>query len=244
MPKRIVRSLTGDIYHVVNNNSGWIVRAGYWAISKRLPSRVIIPYPQVVIGSRGYINSQGWASRLRNRNNCRGADKEATKRGEGPRTEDPEPVVTSDCSGNISSTTGGECKRSDAGLPPAITRGRVVLLCIPKSAVIGWVDGHHAVIAPAIEGRCLGAGAGNQCRFALWQGPQRVANQTTGVENRRRDRAARHAVADRDVARLVHCNAPHPAAVAARRVGSLLINRGRIRQPPNLVPTNGTLVAT
>src|SRR5260370_455450 len=60
-----------------------------------------------------------------------------------------------------------ELKGADRGLPVSCTGGRVVLLRVPEGTVIGWVDRHHAVVAPAVEARGLRAGAGNERGFAL-----------------------------------------------------------------------------
>src|ERR1043166_7547197 len=133
--------------------------------------------------------------------------------------------------------TGRELERGDARAPVERAAGLQVLGRVPEGAVVYGVNRDGAVIAPAAERRRLRAGAGDDARLR--------AESAGGVARRARREAygrlkarARNAVADRDVAHLVHRNRTHPTAVRVYRVRPLLEDARRTRRDAQLVPTD------
>src|ERR1043166_5614247 len=107
---------------------------------------------------------------------------------------------------------------------------------IPEGAVVAWVDRDRRIIAPAVQRlelrTCTLDDANLTAEFA-----QRVARRAAGVANSGIQIVARYAVADSEVAGLVHGRASHPAVIAVgRRVGALLIQqRSGARKRPAAV---------
>jgi len=87
--------------------------------------------------------------------------------------------------------------------------------------------------------------AGNDCAFALRQLSGRIAHQTSGISNRRKQAGTRNAVSNGDVAAAIHRNASHPAMVRIGGIGSLLEDlRRRTARIPDFVPANSGLVCS
>src|SRR4029078_12503146 len=82
----------------------------------------------------------------------------------------------------------------------------------------------------------LGARAGLEDPLALAHHSERVAYEMAGVAERWPDGAARRAVAEADVAGLVHRNAAHPAVGRVGNVRSLLVDRQGAARIAQLVP--------
>ena len=61
----------------------------------------------------------------------------------------------------------GELEVADARAPVELAVRRVVLVRVPERAVVDRVDGQRAVVAPAVAGTGLAAGAVEEVRFAL-----------------------------------------------------------------------------
>src|SRR5207244_1040022 len=92
------------------------------------------------------------------------------------------------------SPTAWELERSDTRPPAAVAGRRVILRRKPERAVVRWVDGHHAVVAPTVEARGLGTGTRDHRGFTLRHCPQWIAAKPAGVANRGRDGRTRDAV--------------------------------------------------
>src|SRR5690348_4292791 len=100
-----------------------------------------------------------------------------------------------------------------------------VLVDVPEGAVVNRVDRHAAVVAPAAETRQLRTGAFDDAGFSLHLA-QSVARHPASEANRGMQVVARDAVAERDVARLVHGDRAHPAIVPITGRESLLLVHG------------------
>src|SRR5207247_11388274 len=115
----------------------------------------------------------------------------------------------------------------DARVPCALARAGVVLLRVPERAAICRVDGHHTVIAPASGRVGLRAGSGGHTAFALCDRAERIPGKTAGKPDRGRQSNPRYTEAERKIAGGIHGGAAHPAMIAVRCVGSLLIDDRR-----------------
>src|SRR6185312_5304668 len=85
----------------------------------------------------------------------------------------------------------GELEAADARAPVELARRRVVLARVPERAVVDRVDRERAVVAPAVAGAGLAAGAVEEMRLTLRELVQRIARQTARVAQLRIDRRAR-----------------------------------------------------
>src|SRR4051794_27543176 len=115
-----------------------------------------------------------------------------------------------------------EAEVPDARVPRERRRRRVVLLRVPEGALVARVDADVAVVAPAVAGGRLTAGARKKRGLTLRELVRRVAREPSRVADLRIDRRRRGAEADRQVTGSVHRGAPHPAPGAVRLVGALL----------------------
>src|SRR5258708_2477666 len=106
----------------------------------------------------------------------------------------------------------------------------------PESAIVGRVDAHACIVAPAIRIR-LRAGAGHG-RLLGCHLVERVSGTPTRETDRGGGLRGRYAVAHQDVLRLIHGYTGHPAESAVRRVRALLKYRGRSVRVPYLVPAH------
>ena len=139
-----------------------------------------------------------------------------------------------------------ERERRDAGLvvarvgPAAVVRAVIVRVGVPERAVVGGVDAHPAVVAPAMADQWIardvhaavedpGPGAGHDRGLAHPHGAQGIAGQTARVLDARE--VARGdgggAVTQRHVARIVHGQAAHPPPQHRVRRVDLLLDDGR-----------------
>ncbi len=113
-------------------------------------------------------------------------------------------------------------------MPESGAAYRVVFLRVPEGTIIHRVDGHRAVIAPAVDAG-LRAATGDELSLALWHRARWIADQSSCVANRWVEAAARHAEPQPHVADVILRDAGHPAMVAvARRIHPLL---GQIPRP-------------
>src|SRR5258706_7633429 len=103
----------------------------------------------------------------------------------------------------------------------------LVLSRVPERAVVAWIDGERAVIAPSIGSflRALAGRAGDR----LFRGEpiERIARGAPGDPDGWEHRASGCGVADADIALLVHSDASHPARGSSRRIGTLLVDLRR-----------------
>src|SRR5439155_21091730 len=132
----------------------------------------------------------------------------------------------------------GELEGCDACPPVEGTVRRDVFVGVPEGAVVGWIDRHRAVVAPAAQAAVLRSGSGDDRSLALRHGPRRVAGQATRVANLRVQRAAADAVSKPDVARCVLGDAAHPPVVGVRCVSPLLEDAEAGAARPELIPTD------
>src|SRR6266508_176091 len=132
----------------------------------------------------------------------------------------------------------GHAEGRDPGLPAPGRGHRVVLVDIPEGAVVGGVDVHRGVVAPAGEPVGLGAAAVDDDALALRECVGGVAREPAGVADPREDvDPVGHAVAEGHVALLVLGDAAHPAVDAVvGRVGGLLPDHRLVARTPDLVP--------
>src|SRR2546428_7914324 len=98
--------------------------------------------------------------------------------------------------------TGVELERSDARAPIKAAAGLVVLLRVPKGAVVFRVNRHTAVIAPALERILLDPASAHEDGGACHRS-QRVARRASHREDARIQIMAGGAEAERDIAHLV-----------------------------------------
>src|SRR5258707_3888925 len=130
------------------------------------------------------------------------------------------------CLHSLRALAAGETKASDPGAPVETARGLQVLVRIIKGSIIAGVDRYSTVVAPSMQAARLRPAAGLEQSLGL-ESSERIARQPPGVVHTRILGAARGAVAQSNVAGLVHGNTTHPARRAVRRVGCLLHHRGR-----------------
>src|SRR5262249_7110800 len=118
------------------------------------------------------------------------------------------------------------------------SRHGVVLVHVPERTVVEGVDGHVRVVAPARVGRRLDTGAVDDRAFAQGHLPEWVAGEPARVaDGREHSGPGDDAVAEADVALLVHGDAAHPAMDAvAGRVRPLLVEGVDAVCAPDLVP--------
>ena len=88
----------------------------------------------------------------------------------------------------------GELKVTDTGPPVKLARGRVILVRVPKSAVILRIYAQRAIVAPTIASTALAAGARKESSFTLSQGIDRIRREPAGVAQSRKSRRSRCAV--------------------------------------------------
>ncbi len=91
---------------------------------------------------------------------------------------------------------------ADAGAPIEAGRGLVVLVRVVERAVVYWINGEIAVIAPAIGSACLAARAVKKMLFTR-QRIQWIRRQSAGVTDLRAYRTAGCAEAECDIALIV-----------------------------------------
>jgi hypothetical protein len=112
-----------------------------------------------------------------------------------------------------------------------IRLGIVVLVGVPESAIVSWINAHRGVIAPAMT-RCaaahmvLRAAARLHLHFSLRQRIRGITCQPPGVSNtwKIRARSVRSGVAQGHVAVMVGGDAAHPAIDRHIRCVDLLLN--------------------
>jgi hypothetical protein len=91
---------------------------------------------------------------------------------------------------------------ADAGAPIEAGRGLVVLVRVVERAVVYWINGEIAVIAPAIGSACLAARAVKKMLFTR-QRIQWIRRQSAGVTDLWAYRTAGCAEAECDIALIV-----------------------------------------
>src|SRR4029077_826188 len=134
-----------------------------------------------------------------------------------------------------------ELEVPDPGPPVERAVRRVVLVRVPEGAVVGGVDGHIRVVAPAAVRVRLAAGTREQGRLALGERVRRIAGQPPRIADLRVDAGRRSTEADGDVAERVHRGAAHPAPGGVGLVGALLDEAGRAGGGVvDLVPANAS----
>ena len=81
----------------------------------------------------------------------------------------------------------GKLEVADACTPVKAGRGRVVLVRVIEGAVVDWINGHIAVIAPAIAGTgSLAARSSHENSFTLAQSIDGIGHQPAGPSERHR----------------------------------------------------------
>src|SRR5207248_10862486 len=112
-------------------------------------------------------------------------------------------------------------ERSDVGAPVERAVHLLVLVRVPERAVVARVHLKRRVVAPPAQiGLRSGAfqNAGFRLQCACW-----ITWHPSGEANRGVDNAARSAVADGDIVRLIHRRACHPTVSGIRSERALLI---------------------
>src|SRR5436190_10577133 len=117
----------------------------------------------------------------------------------------------------------GQLEVADPGLPAACGRNLIVLIHIPKCAVVRRVHIHGRVIAPAGTPR-LRARPVNQDGFTQRQLTKRISLKAARVANSGKyGRCVRYAVPESRIAVSIHSDTAHPAVhPIIRCVGTLL----------------------
>ena len=136
----------------------------------------------------------------------------------------------------------GELKVHDARVPVVCAVAENVLLRVPEGAVVDGIDGHGAVVAPAIDVGGLRAAADHDGGFGF-ELTGGIGGNASGESDRGIDRAPADAVAESDVADFVHGDAAHPAIVGVGRVGALLRDHRIVARRLNLIPAHAAAAA-
>jgi hypothetical protein len=119
-----------------------------------------------------------------------------------------------------------------------LARRGIVFLGVPECAVVHWVDGQCAVIAPPVARADLAPRSIEESGFTLGQSVYGIGHQPAGVADLGVNRGAGGAKADSQVARLIHRRATHPAPGCVRLVGALLKDRRCGRHGAQLKPAH------
>src|SRR5512141_2588260 len=126
----------------------------------------------------------------------------------------------------------------DTGAPVERARRLQIFGRVIERAVVDGIDGHRAVITPAVEVAGLRARAGEKYRLGL-HFSKRIRRAAASEADARIDTATRDAVTHGDVAGLVHGDTAHPARAAVGRERALLHERGRAAgEIRELIPAN------
>src|ERR1051326_420143 len=134
----------------------------------------------------------------------RGGRREGIKK-IGPRVR-PDFEVQSSCA--ISLVAAPELEGIDAGVPVEATGGLVVLLGVPDGAIVGRIDRHGRVVAPAIAGALLNAGALDD-EFRRFHWVLRIRRYPSCVHHTGIKSRARGAEAKSDVTELILSHRSH-----------------------------------
>jgi len=126
---------------------------------------------------------------------------------------------------------------ADRGGPANAARDRIIFVGVPESTIVAGVDAHRRVIAPS-RGASLGAAAGLEDALGFHRAKE-VARDAGGISDRREERAAGGAVAERNIACRIHRGAAHPAIGGIGREGALLEQaEGASRRLAQFVPAH------
>ena len=134
----------------------------------------------------------------------------------------------------------------DSGLPACCTRslasGRIVFVDVPERAVIGGIDRHVRVVAPARVRRALDARAVDDGALPQGHLAQGIATEPSGIADTWKDICSiDYAIAQRYVAFLIHGDAAHPAMDSVIRCKRTLLKDGvGAASPPDLVPARAS----
>jgi hypothetical protein len=135
-----------------------------------------------------------------------------------------------------------ELERADSSYPVKTSRDCVVLLRIPKRAVVARVNRHRTVIAPAMKRIELHAASVDKYKRAVHCTPWIVCSSAAHVDAGK-DALAGRAETQRRIANMVHGNAAEPIIHVWIFERSLLVNRWR-RGITDLVPAHGSKWST
>src|SRR5215469_5113667 len=130
----------------------------------------------------------------------------------------------------------GESERSHAGAPVKAAGCNVIFLGVPEGAVVLWIDGHAAVITPALETVDLDAGAVRQEERRL-HGARRISRCPSNYGNARIDAVAGDAEAERNISNAIHRDAAHPVIQARINYGAFLEDKRRRVWISDFIPT-------
>src|SRR5205814_4505133 len=81
-----------------------------------------------------------------------------------------------------------QIERADSQLPPTYASRGDVLIYVPESGVVGWIDVHRRIVAPAVESGGLRAGPILYRSFAEGHLAGRIAIVAGGVKHARKRR--------------------------------------------------------
>src|SRR5437660_1278265 len=119
-------------------------------------------------------------------------------------------------------------KISDARLLVITAIRGVVFVSVPHGRVVHRINGHIAVITPAVEdGARFAARAIIQMGLTLSQSAEWISREPTSVADLGMDARAGGAIAHGQISRMIHRHAAHPAPGGVRLIGALLIDRLR-----------------
>src|SRR5262249_12234814 len=131
----------------------------------------------------------------------------------------------------------GEFEIRDARAPVEAAAGFQILGGVPESAIVNRIHAQAAVIAPAAQASGLGAHAISDVHFGP-HSAEGIAGGATREPNAGTQRARRNAIADSDVAGMVHGCAAHPAEVGVGSKRALLENGGRAARAADFIPAD------
>src|SRR5207249_3989870 len=116
----------------------------------------------------------------------------------------------------------------------------VVLVHVPERTVVCGVHIHRGIVAPTGVGGRLYTRAINDDTFAQSKLAQRIATEPSAIADTRIDiRSVNYAIAQSDVAFLIHGDAAHPTMHSViGRIGTLLKDRVSGAGPPDLIPAD------
>jgi len=104
-----------------------------------------------------------------------------------------------------------EFERTDSS-NPIQSRGLIVHVCVPESAIICGIDRHRAVIAPsrantatAVSRLNAGGDSWQHGDFSLRQAVEGIGGEPSGISNIRCHRRARSAVTHSHIANMIDC---------------------------------------
>src|SRR5215211_285311 len=111
----------------------------------------------------------------------------------------------------------------DISGPVEVAVSRQILRREHHRAAVDRIDADRTVVAPTLQGPCLGSASYQDRRFVA-HCSQRIGRTSISIANARHDRAGiRDVITNGDASGLVHRSTSHPAEIASWRKRSLLV---------------------